>query len=693
MGIRTDRAGGWEEKGLKEVINLAEQKATTSVLYEETQIFEPSRDLVENSNVMQWMKKRGFKSEREMRAWTGQHYIQFWAEMAKTYADWFEPWAQVLEWKPPYARWYVGAKCNVAYNAVDRHAKGARKDKAAYIFVPEPVDQPTIKITYSKLYDRVNRFAAGLKSLGVIKGDRVSIYMPMIPETAVAMLACAKIGAIHSVIFSGFSAGGLNSRILDAESKVVVTTDGFFSRGKPLPLKPNVDEATSDTPSVQNVVVVKRTGMDVPMREGRDIWYHELIGLKKPDDWITDPPDIPALEAEPMDSEDRLFILYTSGTTGKPKGIEHVHGGYCVTPAQTLAWVFDIKEDDIWWCTADVGWITGHSYVIYGPLCLGATSILYEGSPDYPDFGRWFKIVEENEVSVFYTTPTAIRMFMKAGEEWPEKYDLSSLRLLGTVGEPINPQAWIWYRKFFGNDKCQIMDTWWQTEAGCFLISPLPITPLKPGSPTFPLPGFNIDIYDEDANPVSPGSGGKIISMTPWPSMLRAFYRDPERYNREYWSAYWDIRPGTYLAGDKATKDKDGYFTIQGRIDDVLKVAGHKISNAEVESALVSHPKVAEAAVIGKPDEVKGEVIVAFVILKTGVEPADDLKPVLAKHVRSVLGPVAYPEVVYFANDLPKARSGEIMRQVIKAKALGNPVGDISALANPESVDAIPIIK
>jgi len=672
---------------------LAEQKATTSVLYEETRVFEPPKDLAENSNVMQWMKKKGFKTEREMRAWTGQHYIQFWGEMAQTYADWFEPWAQVLEWKPPYARWFVGAKCNVAYNAVDRHAKGAKKDKVAYVFVPEPVDQPTIKITYGKLYDRVNRFAAGLKSLGVVKGDRVSIYMPMIPETAVAMLACAKIGAIHSVVFSGFSAGGLNSRILDAESKVVVTTDGFFRRGKPLPLKTNVDEATSNTPSVQKVVVVKRAGIDVPMKEGRDIWYHELIGMKDPDDWRKDPPDVQAIESEPMDSEDRLFILYTSGTTGKPKGIEHVHGGYCVTPAQTLSWVFDIKENDVWWCTADVGWITGHSYVVYGPLCLGATSILYEGSPDYPDFGRWFKIIEENKVSVFYTAPTAIRMFMKAGEEWPKKYDLSSLRLLGTVGEPINPEAWIWYRKFFGADKCPIMDTWWQTETGCFLVSPLPITPLKPGSPTFPLPGFNIDIYDEDANPVPPGSGGNIISMTPWPSMLRAFYKDPERYNKEYWSTYWDIRPGTYLAGDKATKDKDGYFTIQGRIDDVLKVAGHRISNAEVESALVAHPKVAEAAVIGKPDEVKGEVIVAFVILKTGVEPSEDLKPVLAKHVRSVLGPVAYPEVVYFVNDVPKTRSGKIMRRVIKAKALGNPVGDISALANPESVDAIPLIK
>ncbi len=661
---------------------MAEQKATTSVLLEETRVFAPPKDLVENSNVMKWMKAKGFTTEREMRAWTGQNFIAFWDEMAKTYADWFEPWAQTLNWQPPYAKWFVGAKCNVAYNAVDRHATGAKKDKVAYIFVPEPTDQPTQKITYAELAKRVNKLANGLKSLGVTKGDRVSIYMPMIPETPIAMLACAKIGAIHSVVFSGFSAGGLNSRVLDAESKVVITTDGFFRRGKPLPLKPNVDEATANTPSVKNVVVVKRAGINVPMKEGKDIWYHELVAKQS---------DV--CESEKMDAEDRLFILYTSGTTGKPKGIEHVHGGYQVTPAQTLAWVFDIKDNDVWWCTADVGWITGHSYVVYGPLCLGATSMIYEGSPDFPDFSRWFKIIEANKVSVLYTAPTAVRMFMKAGDQWPKMANISSLRLLGSVGEPINPEAWIWYRNNFGAGKLQIMDTWWQTETGCFLVSPLPITPLKPGSPTYPLPGFNVDILDEDANPVPPGSGGNIVSSTPWPSMLRAFYKDEVRYKKEYWSTYWDIRPGTYLAGDKATKDKDGYFTIQGRIDDVLKVAGHRISNAEVESALVSHPKVAEAAVIGKPDEVKGEVIVAFVILKTGIEATEPLKPELAKHVRTVLGPVAYPEVVYFVNDVPKTRSGKIMRRVIKAKALGNPVGDISALANPESVEAIPLIK
>jgi len=663
---------------------MAEQKATakTSVLYEETRVFEPSKELVENSNVMKWMKEKGFKTERELRLWCSANYIQFWGEMAKTYADWFEPWGSTLEWIPPYAKWFLGAKCNVAYNAVDRHALGAKKDKVAYIFVPEIVDQPTQKITYGDLYKEVNKFANGLKSLGVKKGDRVMLYMPMIPQLPIAMLAIAKIGAIHCIVFSGFSTGGLNSRILDAEAKAVITTDGLYRRGKPIPLKPNVDEATANTPSVQNIIVVKRTGIEVPMKQGRDIYWHDLVAGKSE-----------VCECEKMDPEDRLFILYTSGTTGKPKGIEHVHGGYQVGPAQTLHWVFDIKETDVWWCTADIGWITGHSYIVYGPLCLGATSMMYEGAPDFPDFSRWFKIIQDNKVSVFYTAPTAIRMFMKAGEKWTKEYDISSIRLLGSVGEPINPEAWMWYRKHFGADKCQIMDTWWQTETGTFLVSPLPITPLKPGSPTFPLPGFNIDILDEDANPVMPGTGGNIVSNTPYPSMLRAFYGDTERYQKEYWSTYWQIRPGTYLAGDKAQKDKDGYITIQGRIDDVLKVAGHRLSNAEVESALVSHPKVGEAAVIGKPDEVKGEVIVCFVSLRAGNEESDELKKELIKHVRTVLGPVASPEAIYFVKDVPKTRSGKIMRRVIKAKAMGQPTGDISALANPDAVEAIPLIK
>ena len=514
----------------------------------------PSIDLAESTNVMQWMKRRGFRSEREMRLWCSANYVEFWGEMAQTYANWFEPYAQVLNWQPPYAKWFVGGKINVAYNAVDRHTSKAKKDKVAYIFVPEPMDQPTQKITYAELAKAVNKFANGLKSLGIHKGDRVSIYMPMIPETPIAMLACAKIGAIHSVVFSGFSARGLNRRILDAESKVVVTTDGFFKGGKSLSLKPNVDEATANTPSVQNVVVVKRTSIDVPMKTGKDIWYHELVA-KQSDQ----------CETEMMDSEDRLFILYTSGTTDKPKGIEHVHGGFCVTPAQTLSWVFDIKETDVWWCTADVGWITGHSYVVYGPLCLGATSILYEGSPYYPDYGRWFQIIQDHRVSVFYTAPATVRTLKKAGDQWPQKYNLSSLRLLGLVGEPVNPEAWIWYRKFFGGDRCPIMDTWLQPETGCFVISPLPITPLEPGSPTFPLPGFNINIYDEGSNPLPVDHMGNIVNETPWPSMMRSIFRNESEYKEKYWEKYWIAKPGTYMTGEKAKRDNNGYWWIQNK--------------------------------------------------------------------------------------------------------------------------------
>jgi len=668
---------------LRRCQRLAEQESTMSVLYEEKRIFEPPRELVQNSNVMQWMKKKGFENEREMRAWTGQHYIQFWDEMAKIYADWFEPYVQILNWQPPHAKWFVGGKINMAYNAVDRHAAGLKKDKVAYIFVPESVDQPVQRITYAQLAKAVNRFANALKSIGVKKGDRIIIYMPMIPETPIAMLACAKIGAIHSVVLFGFSSIGLNSCILDTEAKMVVTTDGFFKRGKTSPLKPNVDLAVASAPSVQNVVVVNRAGIDVPMKDGRDIWYHDLVARQSDQ-----------CESEKMDSEDRLFFLHTSGTTGKPKVIEHVHGGFCVTPAQTLAWVFDIKDDDIWWCTADAALIAGHSYAVYGPLCLGATSILYEGSsPDYPDFGRWFEVIQEEKITVFFTASPTLRMFMKAGEQWPRKYDLSSLRLLGSAGEPINPEVWIWYRNNFGGGKLPIMDNWWQTEMGCCGISPLPITPLKPGSPAFPLPGFNIDILDEDGNPVPPAKGGNIVCNTPWPSMLRAVFRDEGRYKKEYWQTYWDIRPGTYLAGDKAAIGKDGYITVLGRIDDTLTVAGHNISNAEVESALVSHSKVAEAAVVGRPDKVKGEAIIALVILKDGAMPSEELKSALAKHVGSILGPIAYPEAIYFVNDMPKTMSGKILRRVIKAKILGAPIGDISSLANPASIDSILPIK
>jgi acetyl-CoA synthetase len=654
-----------------------------SVLYEEKRIFEPCEEVVQNSNVMRWMKEKGFKTEREMRAWTGQHYIQFWDEMAKVYADWFEPYYQILNWQPPHAKWFVGGKINMAYNAVDRHAAGPRKGKVAYIYIPEPLDQPVQRITYSQLSKAVNRFANGLRSLGVMKGDRVTICMPMTPEISIAMLACAKIGAIHSVVSFGFSSARLNSCILDTESKVIVTADGFFKRGKAIPLKPNVDLAMANAPTVQKAVVLNRTGIDVPMKDSRDIWYHDLVAGQSDQ-----------CECEKMDSEDTLFFVHTSGTTGKPKVIEHVHGGFCVSPVQTLAWVFDIKDEDIWWCTADAALIAGHSYAIYGPLCLGATSVLYEGLyPDYPDFGRWFEVISEEQVTVFFTSSPTLRTFMKAGEQWPRRYDLSSLRLLGSAGEPLNPEVWIWYRDNFGGGKLPIMDNWWQTEMGCCGISPLPITPLKPGSAAFPVPGFNIDILDEYGNPVPPGTGGNIVCNTPWPSMLRSIFRDEDRYKKEYWETYWNIRPGTYLAGDKASVDENGYITILGRIVDTLMVAGHIISNAEVESALVSHPKVAEAAVVGKPDKVKGEAIVAMVTLKDGVMPSEELKVALAKHVGSLLGSIAYPNAIYFVEDMPKTVSGKIMRRVIKAKALGTPIDDISALANPDSIDSIPFIK
>ncbi|MCK9565501.1 MAG: acetate--CoA ligase [Methanothrix sp.] len=656
--------------------------AKTAVLQEETRIFNTPQWIVEHSNSYQWMKKKGFKTEMEMRKWCSANYIDFWDEMAKTYIDWFKPYTHLLDdSEKPHYKWFTDGKVNVAYNAVDRHARSAKRNKVAYYFIGEPLGD-TKAITYYQLYREVNKLANALKSMGVEKGDRVVTYLPMIPEQPITMLACAKIGAIHTLVFSGFSSGGLASRVNDAEAKVVVTADGFYRRGKPLPLKPNVDEALKNAPSVKKVVVVKRTGVAVPMTEGRDVFYDDFVASQSA-----------KCETLELDPEDRLFILYTSGTTGKPKGIEHAHGGYAVGVAQTTSWVLDVHDDDVYWCTADAGWITGHSYVIYGPLILGASSILYEGSPDFPDLGRWWSIVEQYGVSVFYSAPTAVRMFMKSGVEFVKKYDLSTIRILASVGEPLNPEAYMWFRKNIGSDQAPIMDTWWQTETGCHVVAPLAMTPEKPGSVCFPLPGMNTDIYDEDANSVPLGFGGNIVQTAPWPSMLRAFFRDEVRYKKEYWDMYWQIKPGTYLAGDKATRDKDGYWWIQGRIDDVLKVAGHRISNAEVESAAVSHPKVAEAAVIGEPDEVKGEKIVAFIILKEGVAEEEALKKEISTHVRKVLGPVAYPDKVFFVKDVPKTRSGKIMRRVIKAKALGKETGDLSALANPEAVSSIPLIN
>ncbi len=644
-------------------------------LLKEDRVFEPPAELVDNSNVKKWMDEHNIKDHDELIE-MAKDIEWFWEEVSKDVIEWYTPHKKILENTPPYAKWFVDAKCNIAHNALDRHVKTWRKNKVAYIWEGEPGE--VRKLTYNDLYVAVNKFANALKSIGIGKGDRVMVYLPMIPELPIAMLACAKIGAIHSVVFSGFSAIALRDRTNDAGAKAIITCDSFYRRGKTVSLKRQVDEALEGAPSVEATIIFKRTGEDVSWNEGRDHWWHELIEGQST-----------TCKTEVMDSEDILYILYTSGTTGKPKGIQHVHGGYAVGVAHTLKWVFDIKEEDIYWCAADIGWVTGHSYIVYGPLILGATSVMYEGSPDYPDIGRLWSMVERYGVNIFYTSPTAIRLFMKFGDDYPAKYDLSSLRLLGSVGEPINPKAWVWYWKYIGREHCPIMDTWWQTETGAHVISPLPTTPLKPGSVTRPLPGYTADIYDADGKSVAAGTGGRLVLTTPWPSMMRGLYKDPERYKEVYWSVYHN----TYLAGDIARKDGDGYFWIQGRFDDVLNVSGHRIGNAEVESALVSHPKVAEAAVIGKPHEIKGESMAAFVVLNVGVEPTDELRAEIREHVSKEIGKIARPDEVWFVADVPKTRSGKIMRRVIKAKVIGEPVGDISTLANPEAVEGLDMAK
>ncbi len=655
---------------------MAEEKSDKSIQAPEQGLYYPPKDLVENSNVTQWMKKKGIKTEAEMRAWTGKNYVQFWDEMATTYADWFEPYKQVLQWKAPNALWFIGGKTNVAYNAVDRHAKSWRRNKVAYIFVGEPVGDVR-KITYFELYREVNRFANALKAQGVKKGDRVGIYLPMIPELPVAMLACAKLGAIHVVVFSGFSAVAVRDRLENCEPKVLITCDGSYRRGKPIATKPQADEAIEGLKSIQKVVVVKRNGQETAMKKGRDVWW---------DDFMAGQPG--TCETLPMDSSDPLFILYTAGTAGKPRGVVHTHGGMSVGPAFTTSFVFDIKDTDVYWSTADIGWITGHSYIAYGPLCLGATSIMYEGSPDYPDFGRWFQIIEEYGVSVIYTAPTAIRMFMNEGPQWPQKYDLSTVRLMGSVGEAMNPDAFVWWRRYVGGGFAPIMDTWFQSETGSQVIAPLPITPLKPGSPSFPLPGYNAEVVDNNGKPVQPDQVGNIILTEPWPSMLREIYKDPAKYNETYWSTF----PGKYLSGDKARVDADGYIWALGRADDVLKVAGHRISNAEVEASAEKHPSVAAAAVIGKPDKVKGENIVVFAVLKPGVNGDANLQKDIKNFIRKTLGPIAIPSDVIFVADIPKNKAGKPVRTLIKAKALGQALGDTSTVANPKALSEIPLI-
>ncbi len=598
----------------------------------------------------------------------------FWARAAEE-LHWFKKWHTVLDWRPPYAQWFVGGQTNISYNCIDRHVLGGRRTKAAIVWEGEPGDQRVL--TYGDLRREVSKFANVLKQLGVQRGDRVAIYLPMIPELPIAMLACARIGAPHTVVFGGFSAEALRDRINDAQAKVLVTADGGWRRGNIVPLKRNVDEALTGTPTIQHVVVVKRVGEAAPIhiQEGRDHWWHRLM---------TDASAV--CEAPPLDSEDLLYILYTSGTTGKPKGIVHTTGGYMVGTHLTTKWIFDLHADDVYWCTADIGWVTGHSYIVYGPLANGATTVMYEGTPDYPDKDRFWAIVEKHGVNVIYTAPTAIRTFMKWGPEYPARRDLSSLRLLGTVGEPINPEAWIWYHQHIGGGRCPVVDTWWQTETGMILITPLPgLTTLKPGSATQPFPGVGAEIFNEQGQPVRANEGGYLVLTRPWPAMLRGIYRDPDRYVTQYWSRF----PGVYFTGDGAKRDADGYFWLLGRVDDVINVAGHRIGTYEVESALVDNPSVAEAAVIGVTHEIKGQAIAAFVTLKEGFTAGPAMVETLKEHVVKKIGALARPEQILFTGELPKTRSGKIMRRLLRDIAEGRVLGDTTTLADPAVVHAL----
>ena len=597
----------------------------------------------------------------------------FWAKFAEE-LSWVRKWDKVLDWDPPHAKWFVGGKINVSFNCIDRHLTSGRRNKAALVWEGEPGDWKVY--TYWDLYREVCQFANALKSLGVKKGDRVTIYLPMVPELPIAMLACARIGAPHSVVFGGFSPDSLRDRINDSQSKVMVTADGGYRRGNIVELKRNADDSLAGAPSVEKVVVVRRTGhADSRMTAGRDVWWHDLMAGQPM-----------TCEPEPMDSEDMLYMLYTSGTTGKPKGIVHTTAGYLLGTYATAKWIFDLKENDVYWCTADIGWVTGHSYIVYGPLANGATSVMYEGSPDHPDRDRFWAIVEKFGVNILYAAPTAIRTFMRWGEEYPQKHNLSSLRLLGTVGEPINPEAWVWYWQHIGNGRCPVVDTYWQTETGMVLITPLPgITTLKPGSATHTFPGVEAEVLDEAGNPVGPGRGGYLTIKRPWPAMLRTIYGDPERYVKQYWSRY----PNIYFTADGAKMDEDGYFWLLGRVDDVINVSAHRISTMEVESALVDNPKVAEAACIGRAHEVKGQAIVAFVTLKDRVAGSDAVVAELKQHVATKIGAMARPDDIYFAAELPKTRSGKIMRRLLRDVAEGRALGDTTTLADPAVVESL----
>jgi acetyl-CoA synthetase len=598
----------------------------------------------------------------------------FWARQAAELLDWSKDWETVLEWDLPFAKWFVGGRLNASYNCLDRHVAAGHGAQVAYHWEGEPGDTRTI--TYEQLLDDVSRLANALKELGVRKGDRVNIYLGMVPELPMSLLACARIGAAHSVVFGGFSADSLRDRINDAEAKVLVTGDGAWRRGSVVPLKEIADAAVSECPTVEKVLVLRRTGQDVPMTRGRDVWWHDLVPTQS-----TDCPP------EEMDAEDLLYLLYTSGTTAKPKGIMHTTGGYLTQVAWTHRNVFDIRPDeDVYWCAADVGWVTGHSYIVYGPLANRTTGVLYEGAPDFPDKDRLWSIVEKYGVTILYTAPTAIRSFMKWGDEYPHRHEMSSLRLLGSVGEPINPEAWVWYWEHIGGGRCPIVDTWWQTETGAIMISPLPgATTLKPGSATFPLPAIGADVCDERGTPVAIPGGGYLVLTRPWPSMLRGIWGDPERYRATYWAKFGD----RYFAGDGAKRDDEGYYWLLGRVDDVMLVAGHNISTAEVEHALVDHHAVAEAAVVGKTDATSGQAIAAFVILRSGVEPSEELAEELREHVATKIGPIAKPRTILFTDDLPKTRSGKIMRRLLRDVSEDHALGDTTTLADPSVVAGI----
>jgi acetyl-CoA synthetase len=631
-----------------------------TTLLSEERLFAPPARFIEQAHATQALYH---EAERDR--------LAFWARQARA-LEWIEPWSEVLEWTPPHAKWFVGGKLNVAVNCVDRHLTGSRRNKAAIIWEGEPGDRQVL--TYWELAREVNRCANALRRLGVGKGDRVAIYLPMVPQAAVAMLACARIGAIHTVVFGGFSSEALRDRINDAGAVVLITADGGYRRGQVVPLKRLADQALTGCPTVRNVIVVQRRPGSMGdesfanLKEGRDHWWHALLDAESSES-----------PAEPMDAEDELFILYTSGTTGKPKGVVHTTGGYLTQVAATSRYIFDLKDEDVFWCTADVGWVTGHSYIVYGPLANGATVLMYEGAPDWPERDRFWKIIARHGVTVFYTAPTAIRAFMKWGDHLPAQHDLSTLRLLGSVGEPINPEAWVWYHERIGGGRCPIVDTWWQTETGGIMITPLPgVISTKPGSATVPFPGIEAELVDAVGNPMKHG-GGFLTLSAPWPGMLRTIWGDDQRYQETYWSRF----PGRYFAGDGAKLDEDGYWWILGRVDDVLNIAGHRIGTMEVESALVEHPAVAEAAVVGRHHELKGQAIAAFVTLKEGYEPSSELRDELRDHVSRKIGPIARPDDVLFVADLPKTRSGKIMRRLLQDIAEGRALGDTTTLADP----------